>query len=273
MDCSLPPLPFDEKLFTEEPRRKLRIGYYYDDGYQPPVQACVRAVRVARENLEGAGHTLVPFKVPDVEKFMFTMFAGIMSDGGAGWIPMFKNDEMTPSLRHLSEMGQMNKLKRIIKLQWLKICGERRAMTYLHLAGSGDVMTRTKVNHYLDMYKSNYFKMWDDLELDCLICPAFSVPASPDDVLDPPHVVWNYTTMFNVLDCPAGVVPMTKVTRDDIESLDSYQGHYNDTYDKQIQNASRESVGMPVGVQCVAAPYKDEMCLRLMQEVDSLNEN
>ena len=51
-------------------------------------------------------------------------------------------------------------------------------------------------------------------------------------------VVWNNTTMFNVLDCPAGVVPMTKVTRDDIESLDSYQGHYNDTYDKQIQNVS-----------------------------------
>ena len=44
--------------------------------------------------------------------------------------------------------------------------------------------------------------------------------------------------MYNVLDCPAGIVPITKVTQDDIDSLESYKGHYGDSFDKQVQNVS-----------------------------------
>ena len=30
------------------------------------------------------------------------------------------------------------------------------------------------------------------------------------------------------------------------------------------------SLGMPVGVQCVALPWQEEQCLRVMKEVESL---
>lgn len=37
------------------------------------------------------------------------------------------------------------------------------------------------------------------------------------------------------MDCPAGVVPVTKVTLQDIKELDDYQGHYNDPWDENVK--------------------------------------
>lgn len=34
--------------------------------------------------------------------------------------------------------------------------------------------------------------------------------------------------------------------------------------------AVKESVGLPVAVQCVALPWQEELCLRLMKEVEKL---
>lgn len=56
------------KIF--ESTKSLRIGYYFDDGYTKASPACVRAVEVAKMRLELAGHTLVPLKVPDIDKAM-----------------------------------------------------------------------------------------------------------------------------------------------------------------------------------------------------------
>jgi len=41
-----------------------------DDGYNEPIPAVKRAVELARQGLQKAGHTLVPFKVPNIEEAM-----------------------------------------------------------------------------------------------------------------------------------------------------------------------------------------------------------
>lgn len=38
--------------------------------------------------------------------------------------------------------------------------------------------------------------------------------------------------LYNYLDFPAGVVPVTTVTKEDEEELKSFKGHYNDLGDK-----------------------------------------
>lgn len=76
--------------------------------------------------------------------------------------------------------------------------------------------------------------------------------------------------LYNVLDFPAGVVPVTMVTDEDEEELKSYQGYFRDWWDRTLAKAFRGSVGLPVAVQCVALPWQEELCLRFMKEVETL---
>lgn len=45
----------------------------------------------------------------------------------------------------------------------------------------------------------------------------------------------SYTNLYNVLNFPAGVVPVSTVTRADEEELKHYRGHYEDPWDKRLK--------------------------------------
>ena len=45
----------------------------------------------------------------------------------------------------------------------------------------------------------------------------------------------SYTVLYSLLKYPAGVVPVTKVSRKDQEGLRNYIGHYNDEWDANIK--------------------------------------
>lgn len=110
----------------------------------------------------------------------------------------------------------------------------------------------------------------------------------------------SYTALYNALDFPAGVVPVTMVTDEDEQELKGYQGYFRDWWDRTLAKVSgtrfprgasipipspghplpspplfvpqafRGSVGLPVAVQCVALPWQEELCLRFMKEVETL---
>lgn len=42
----------------------------------------------------------------------------------------------------------------------------------------------------------------------------------------------SYTILYNLLNFPCGVVPVSTVTKDDEEELKHYRGIYQDTWDK-----------------------------------------
>lgn len=51
-------------------------------------------------------------------------------------------------------------------------------------------------------------------------------------------VATTYTHLYNVLNFPAGVVPVTTVTQTDEEELKHYKGHYGDFWDKRMKEVS-----------------------------------
>lgn len=62
-------------------------------------------------------------------------------------------------------------------------------------------------------------------------CSVWSFPAAT-----------SYTNLYNVLNFPAGVVPVSTVTRADEEELKHYRGHYEDPWDKRLKEVSRGSL-------------------------------
>jgi fatty acid amide hydrolase len=77
-----------------------------------------------------------------------------------------------------------------------------------------------------------------------------------------------YTALYNLLDCSAGVVRVTEVTRKDEEECAKLYTEEDMFYRMAKAAFTSGSVGLPVAVQCVALPNQDEICLRLMSEVE-----
>ncbi|KAB5583822.1 hypothetical protein PHYPO_G00100050 [Pangasianodon hypophthalmus] len=110
---------------------------------------------------------------------------------------------------------------------------------------------------------------WRKLELDVLLCPMLG-PAYSFNYTGKLNSALSYTALYNVLNFPVGVVPVTEVTAEDEDELKHYRGNFGDVWDKLFVKAIRGGVGLPIAVQCVALPWQEEMCLRLMREVEEL---
>ncbi|XP_057286720.1 vitamin D3 hydroxylase-associated protein-like isoform X3 [Pezoporus wallicus] len=121
----------------------------------------------------------------------------------------------------------------------------------------------------VEAYRTEFIVKWRKLRLDVILCPALG-PAFNHGYAGKLFAATSYTNLYNVLDFPAGVVPVSTVTRADEEELKHYRGHYGDPWDKRLKEAVEGAVGLPVAVQCVALPWQEELCLRFMKEVETL---
>jgi len=104
--------------------------------------------------------------------------------------------------------------------------------------------------------------------IDCLLTPASATPALRPS--DPGYVIafaYSYTSLYNFLDFPAGVVPITTVTVEDVRKTSS-DYPTNEPFEELLKWRMTGSEGLPVGVQVVAFPFREELCLRVMREIE-----
>ncbi|RMC08634.1 hypothetical protein DUI87_14882 [Hirundo rustica rustica] len=126
------------------------------------------------------------------------------------------------------------------------------------------------LHNEIEDFCHQFIAQWKKLNLDVMLCPMLG-PALGIGYPAKLSVAVSYTMLYNALDFPAGVVPVTLVTDEDEEQLKGYKGYYQDWWDRTLAKAFRGSVGMPVAVQCVALPWQEELCLRFMKEVETLS--
>uniref|UniRef100_A0A3Q1FXY1 Fatty-acid amide hydrolase 1 n=1 Tax=Acanthochromis polyacanthus TaxID=80966 RepID=A0A3Q1FXY1_9TELE len=78
---------------------------------------------------------------------------------------------------------------------------------------------------------------WRKCDIDVLLCPVIA-PAYNFFYTGKNTAMLSYTWLYNLLNFPAGVVPVTTVTKEDEEELKHYQGIYQDEYDKFFKEVS-----------------------------------
>jgi len=113
--------------------------------------------------------------------------------------------------------------------------------------------------------------------LDAVIMPTAAIPAgrcgiSGFRVLG----AFSYCFLSNVLNLPAGVVPVTLVNEE--EGKQAWLEPCNDLLERQVQdcvvqdNPEESCAGLPIGLQVISYPWKEESCLRVMREIEKLVE-
>jgi Asp-tRNA(Asn)/Glu-tRNA(Gln) amidotransferase A subunit family amidase len=176
--------PGDEEI------RKLKIGYFEDDGRTPVTAETREAVRAAAEALQSAGFEVERFQPEGLEEARQLWHKFFVVAGGMLLRPMFK--------------GRESDLSPILK-QFLESSAAEPALT-------GDRLLHAWIQR--DELRARFLTQMK--RYPALLCPAAAVPAfrhgerswqiegKSVSYLD----AWSYTEFFNLLGNPAVVVPV-----------------------------------------------------------------
>src|SRR5246127_449234 len=189
-DTSAAPVPL--RWPTEDEARKLRVGYFEDDGRTPLTAETRAAVRRAAGALRAAGFEVEPFRPEGLEEARILWKQFFVAAGGMLIRPMFH--------------GREHDLSPILK-QFLDWSAAEPTLTGETLLASwfGRDVLRAKFLAQMRKYP-------------ILLCPAAAIPAfrhgerswtiegKTVNYLD----AWSYTEWFNVLGNPACVVPVSQ---------------------------------------------------------------
>ncbi|XP_076583085.1 fatty-acid amide hydrolase 1 [Chaetodon auriga] len=268
LDPTVPPIPFNVQIYQSS--KPLRIGYLQNDGYSQPSPSMARGVREVKALLEQAGHTFVPYSPLKISYAATELIVrAAFADGAASMLQKLEGSPLDPCLRTQVIPYYFPKwLKKTLSFL-LRPLYPRVSDILSALCGIGSVVGLWKQHAAAEDYIQETIAEWQRCNIDVLLCPVIG-PAYNFLYCGRSNHLVSYTMLYNVLNFPAGVVPVSTVTAEDEEELRHYKGIQQDPLDKNFKEAVTGGEGLPVAVQCVALPWQDELCLRFMKEVEEL---
>lgn len=261
-DPECPPLPIGDPASVDV--RKLRVGVYADDGYVTPCATSQRAVHEAAAILKRAGATLVEFQPPRASEHYLLMAGGIGSDGMKTMNAALGKDAVIPALALNRRLGSTSRglLKQLSRVA--RAAGEKRLADILAVAGEKSVAEYWGLARERTAMQREELDAWNDQRLDLVLCPATATAAPQHGTTGDFTAAAVYTTRYNLLNLPAGVIPITRVRPTETERKEKA-----DRLDKKAAHIERGSAGLPIGVQIVGRPWREEDVLAAMKAIEN----
>jgi Asp-tRNA(Asn)/Glu-tRNA(Gln) amidotransferase A subunit family amidase len=211
---------------SEQELKKLRIGYFEDDGRTPVTAEIRAAIRTSAEALRRAGFQVEQFRPEGLEEARILWKKFFVAAGGMLIRPMFKDrdHDLSPILKQFLEASAAEP----------PLTGESLLDAWIRRDA-----VRAQVLEQMRKYP-------------ILLCPAAAIPAFRHGErswqIEGKRVeyfdAWSYTEFFNLLGNPGVVVPVS-------------------------HSVAQESKGMPIGVQIVGRPWKEEQVLAVAAALEN----
>ena len=209
----MPPVQFRDELFNS---RKLRVGFFTSlPAVCESVPAMKRGVGIAKAVLENKGHRLVPFKIPSPELAYLLKCETFVADGEVDTRDLLNADvEISYPNEHFQKAHLPRPYLKLMKW-WLKDAEDIPTKAQLATIPKDDPHELNELLRKVKNYRKMLLETMADNGLDAILGPAFACPATD---LDSPRDIFSaatYTGMYNFLNWPAGVVPVTQVNAND----------------------------------------------------------
>jgi fatty acid amide hydrolase len=116
-----------------------------------------------------------------------------------------------------------------------------------------------------NQYRRRFLAAIDAGGYEALLCPPHALPAPPHNssALSATKAS-SYAMLYNLLGFPAGVAPVTQVR----EGEESERSVGEDSVECAARAVEMNSAGLPVGVQVVARPWREDVVLALMAALE-----
>ena len=261
-DPSIPPVPIRDP--AEINISGMRIGWFDTDGLFAPAPAIRRAVREARTHLESSGAEMVEVIPPDVQAAIGLYF-GILSADGARW-----------ARDHLAGGPIDRRVRALITLSRVPpplrppLAGLARALGQDGLAHvAANIGGRSAASYWrlvaeADRYRMRFADLMRDQRLDAIIGPPHALPALTHGASFDVSMGGAYALLFNLLGYPAGVVSTTSVHPGE----ETDRAESRDRAEKMAAQVEAGSSGLPVGVQVAAPPWREDVVLAVMRQIE-----
>ncbi|CAK82959.1 unnamed protein product (macronuclear) [Paramecium tetraurelia] len=264
---------FEPQELKEFPdKKKLRVGYFdIFNGLITP-NCMKRAVHEACQALQQQGHEIVEFKVDkQVQSVIANCFLKIVvADGGMrSYIDALNGQNFIEEYDLLVQDSNTSLgIKNYILAPLFKLFGQKTLLEY-NYNGKVDVYQYLVDSATRKQTKFAFCQSIIDQGLDVIISPAFGLPAVKHGGSKELAFTALYTWMWNVVDFPAGSLPITLVQNDQDLEINGQQNSIDLVY-RFMKSDLQGAVGLPVNVQVSALPNKDEMVLRVMKEIEAV---
>ncbi|KER30522.1 hypothetical protein T265_13147 [Opisthorchis viverrini] len=254
--------------------RRLRIGYFVDDGSTPPVPAAQRAVLVVRDKLAALGHELVPWQPPVTGTEWLTMFlTTLLTDGGMPLVQALQYDVVEPSLKKGLTIYGAWWITRYFQQFIARLLGRQIDLRLIQACCAvHDIPSLMQHLDDLKAFRQRIYDHWNQERIDAVICPAFGMAAPISAKSNKKFTeMLTYLNLFNIANMPAGCLPSgISVDENDIEALKNSAppSGTGSLWSKDVIELQADTLGFRVSVQVAAAPWRDELCLHVMKEVE-----
>jgi fatty acid amide hydrolase len=262
LDPRVPPLPSADRA-ADVDVSSLRVGRYADDGGVPASAAVSRAVQRAAEALRGRVREVVDFIPPRMQEMTFVYMAALSSDGGATAFDQLEGGPLAPALRPMRAMARLPDPVRRAMASAASLAGEPRLARFLGALGRKSVTELWRLTQLVRAYRFELLAAMRNAGVDVLLCPAHATPALPHDASRDFTLAGSASMLFNLTQMPAGVVPVTTVRPDE-----AHRERPADRMEKRAAEVDAGSSGLPVGVQVVAAPWREDRVLAVMMALE-----
>ncbi|KAF2469003.1 amidase signature enzyme [Lindgomyces ingoldianus] len=273
-DYTVHPLEWRESIETEyKEKKKLRVGVMRTDRVVDPSPACARALEKVASALKAEGHEVYDVEPPSPYEALVIASQLLLSDGCQTFMSFFRTGEWNdPGAAQMVFYMRLPRPIKYLYYLWVKyVKGDsvwagllrnwhpKSAYEYWQLVGRREA------------FKARFFDWWsEEANMDFMITPPNATPAVPHDGMHDAVSSCGYTFLFNLLDYPAGIIPVTHVD----PALDQLPSTFNF---KKLNGVAKgaykhydatKMAGLPVAVQVVGRRLEEEKVLAAMERVE-----
>ncbi|KAG8754486.1 hypothetical protein FRC14_005020 [Serendipita sp. 396] len=192
---------------------KLKVGYYFEDGFVRTSPANRRAVQETVVALTRAGHELVEFELPFGPKAI-QLFAGLTSGDGYRTLQSPCGDDPIEKNLFLITLGPklFGWIRRTAVWAIETIMGDPLFAGGLRNSKHSNVADYWQKNKEMAIMNKEFYELvWDKYEFDAIVAPGMVCPALPHGGTTRLSPIANNTFFYNIIDSPVGVIPVTRV--------------------------------------------------------------
>lgn len=239
----------------------LRVAMYTDNGVFQPAPAIRRAVREAAAALRDRGVKVEEWMPPDVPEAWRIYLGLLFADGMASARRALRKSKRDWRVNMIVRSGGFP--RSLTSALWpplLDLAGQH------HMADSARSIGRISADTYWQLveqrnaYRARFMAALDAGRFDAILCPPEALPALTHGASFYLSHSLSYAGIFNLLGMPAGVVAATRVQ----EGEESNRRPSRDYIERVARKVEMGSVGLPVGVQVAARPWREDMVLAIM---------
>lgn len=265
LDPSVPPVPWPDP--TAVSLVGLRIGMYTENAVFSVSPAVRRAVEEAAQILRNCGAIVESWNPPDVAEAVRIWVSLRGADGFATYKGLLRGNPSDPRIRFNIRMTRLPEVIRASLAALLKRIGQAHIASSLQaVRGALSVDQYWRLVEEGNQYRHHFLSALDAQRFDALLCPPYALPAPTHNISGIVNSTnaGSYAILYNLLGLPAGVAPVTRVRPGE----ESERRVGKDRVERAARAVEMNSAGLPVGVQVVARPWREDIVLALMEALE-----